>query len=60
MSSFESELCALVAVWRAKGADQASMLEALDAERAALEHHVAAERADTPQAPVAPDSEAKS
>jgi hypothetical protein len=48
MSSFEVELCALVFVWRSKGADMESMVEALDAESASIRHHIAAERRSAP------------
>lgn len=40
MSSFEAELLALVAVWRAKGADIQSMMDALAAEQAGLVQHL--------------------
>lgn len=40
MSSFESELLALVATWRSKGADIQSMMDALAAEQAGLVQHL--------------------
>jgi hypothetical protein len=44
VNSFTAELCALVAVWRGKDTDMASMVASLQAEIDALNKHIANER----------------